>query len=435
MILKTEALHPTIRVSTGPLHAVLAPVAVPFTSEPEIRAPNPRTREAAPVDVLIPSRPARPGLTPGQWDPEQGDIARREVERISQQSYLQNFWYCVMSGVDAALPAGQLAEARVMGKSIAFWRAANGEVRAISNICSHRGAQLSKGWLDTVDGESCVRCPYHAWAFNGDGCVKHIPVQPDGRFPKRSLQESFATTVRDGQLWMFWGSKAIPEEDRCPLPTAHHTLSTVATTASEPRVRVQHNSAEHLQPHWLTFKQLVPEARITAVAQKFLGVSCTIISASDTIDTDAFSATSQYSLQVDSRHANLLMSSYLPPFIPVTVTMHLPSSMTVSFDLGEGRRLSLESHVQPRTFDSCTVHASLSRNFALWPGSNVVAQDMLDNWVEGERSRTEGVTMPKSWRLPSTVLHRAFSKLRHAFVLMGYGVPPETAIQHHRSDM
>lgn len=93
-----------------------------------------------------------------------------------------------------------------------------GTVHALSNTCTHRGAQLSNGWVDTVNGESCVRCPYHAWAFSGDGRVQDIPVQPDGRYPKRALQQSYEVQVQGDVLWLFWGATELPRVDRPPIP-------------------------------------------------------------------------------------------------------------------------------------------------------------------------------------------------------------------------
>lgn len=91
----------------------------------------------------------------------------------------------------------------------------------MSNICAHRGAQLAKGWIETCGGVECVRCPYHAWAFSGDdGTVLDIPVQPDGRYPKRALQQHFDVVQRGGAFWLFWGSDRLPHDERPPAPTA-----------------------------------------------------------------------------------------------------------------------------------------------------------------------------------------------------------------------
>ena len=32
------------------------------------------------------------------------------------------------------------------------------------------------GWVDEVDGKSCVVCPYHGWAFDAEGYVRDVPA-------------------------------------------------------------------------------------------------------------------------------------------------------------------------------------------------------------------------------------------------------------------
>lgn len=32
------------------------------------------------------------------------------------------------------------------------------------------------GWVDIVDGHSCVVCPYHGWAFDTEGYVRDVPA-------------------------------------------------------------------------------------------------------------------------------------------------------------------------------------------------------------------------------------------------------------------
>jgi phenylpropionate dioxygenase-like ring-hydroxylating dioxygenase large terminal subunit len=48
---------------------------------------------------------------------------------------------------------------------------AKSQVRAISDVCLHRAASLSDGF---VDGDSVV-CPYHAYKFDGNGRLSYIP--------------------------------------------------------------------------------------------------------------------------------------------------------------------------------------------------------------------------------------------------------------------
>jgi hypothetical protein len=56
-----------------------------------------------------------------------------------------------------------------------------------------RGAPLSKGWLtkEKHTGKTCCVCPYHGWAFDGEGHVRDMPSAEPGRWPKRQLLSSY----------------------------------------------------------------------------------------------------------------------------------------------------------------------------------------------------------------------------------------------------
>ena len=56
---------------------------------------------------------------------------------------------------------------------IAIYKDTSDQVKAISDICVHRGASLSHGKI--VKG--CVQCPYHGWTYK-DGLVENIPGIP-----------------------------------------------------------------------------------------------------------------------------------------------------------------------------------------------------------------------------------------------------------------
>jgi phenylpropionate dioxygenase-like ring-hydroxylating dioxygenase large terminal subunit len=59
-----------------------------------------------------------------------------------------------------------------LGESIIVIRGDDGEVRAFTNVCRHRGSRL-------VDGEAgCAKvltCPYHAWSYGRDGRLVGVP--------------------------------------------------------------------------------------------------------------------------------------------------------------------------------------------------------------------------------------------------------------------
>jgi len=74
--------------------------------------------------------------------------------------------------LDSDLPEGESRYAEVGGVGVLVART-GGEVHAISNRCSHRGAPLDEGEL--ADG--CVTCPWHGSVFRlADGSVERGPA-------------------------------------------------------------------------------------------------------------------------------------------------------------------------------------------------------------------------------------------------------------------
>jgi len=61
------------------------------------------------------------------------------------------------------------------GFPITMYKDYNNNINAISDICIHRGASLSRGKLLK---NNCLQCPYHGWEYK-NGLVENIPGCPD----------------------------------------------------------------------------------------------------------------------------------------------------------------------------------------------------------------------------------------------------------------
>ena len=109
------------------------------------------------------SRRARRGLRPGALDPSAlpPPLAARAKELADRQAYLKNFWYA--AALSEAVPphGGKPVGVEVLGEKLTLFRDASGAVRALHDVCPHRGAPLHQGWVGKVDGHDCVVCPYH----------------------------------------------------------------------------------------------------------------------------------------------------------------------------------------------------------------------------------------------------------------------------------
>jgi phenylpropionate dioxygenase-like ring-hydroxylating dioxygenase large terminal subunit len=106
-----------------------------------------------------------------------GEAARAVFGR----GFLHDLWYFVELG--SALKPGAMRRYEVLGEPVLVGRDRRGEPFALRDICPHRAAPLSAGWI--VDGEAGgaeVACPYHGWRFRtGDGACAAIPSLADGQ--------------------------------------------------------------------------------------------------------------------------------------------------------------------------------------------------------------------------------------------------------------
>ena len=63
-------------------------------------------------------------------------------------------------------------------------RARDGEVRAMLNVCRHRGFPVAEG----AGKRATLQCPYHAWTYELDGSLRSAPrSEEEPHFPKEEL--------------------------------------------------------------------------------------------------------------------------------------------------------------------------------------------------------------------------------------------------------
>ena len=94
------------------------------------------------------------------------EIYLEELEKIFGRR-----WLC--AGHVAQLPAaGSYLLYEVGTESVIVLRDGAGELRAVHNVCRHRGSRL----CSEPHGElgRSIRCPYHAWTYELDGDLKPV---------------------------------------------------------------------------------------------------------------------------------------------------------------------------------------------------------------------------------------------------------------------
>jgi choline monooxygenase len=101
---------------------------------------------------------ARASTIPANW---YIDPAILEAEKAG---IFGRTWQYIGHASSVAEPGSYLA-GDIAGEPVLVTRAKDGRLRALSNVCRHRGSLLASG---TGQG-SVIRCPYHAWSYSLEG--------------------------------------------------------------------------------------------------------------------------------------------------------------------------------------------------------------------------------------------------------------------------
>ncbi len=103
------------------------------------------------------------------------------------------------------LPPGQLRKVHQFGTDYVLFRAHNGELALLGDVCPHLGAHFSEG--GTVVGNS-IRCPYHNWEFGTDGVCSNIPYSDS--IPVKARTPALTVVERYGMIFMYRNKAGTP---------------------------------------------------------------------------------------------------------------------------------------------------------------------------------------------------------------------------------
>src|SRR5690606_31889171 len=112
------------------------------------------------------------------------------------------------------LAEGELKPLRYFGRELVLFRDREGCPRVLSAHCPHLGAHLGVGGR-VENGE--VRCPFHAWRFDGTGACTEVPYAR--RVPPGARLERFEAGEENGMITVRYDRGGVaPDYDLPVLP-------------------------------------------------------------------------------------------------------------------------------------------------------------------------------------------------------------------------
>lgn len=124
---------------------------------------------------------------------------RLPSEAVAPDAALINDWHVVAFSKD--VPENKIVPTTLLDEDLILWRDKNGTVHVWKDLCIHRGARLSKGWIT----DDKVVCPYHGWRYDGTAKCVLVPAAPDQPPPLKARAFPHKAVERYGFVWATLG--------------------------------------------------------------------------------------------------------------------------------------------------------------------------------------------------------------------------------------
>ena len=139
-----------------------------------------------------------------------------EIFRLERERLFGRAWIFV--GHESEVPQpGDYVVRRVLQDSFIVSRGEDGQVRALFNMCLHRGMQVCRAEMGNA---SHFRCPYHGWSYRNDGRLVGLPFHQDAYggdagFPRKgqALLPAPAVGTYNGLIFISLDADAPPLAD------------------------------------------------------------------------------------------------------------------------------------------------------------------------------------------------------------------------------
>ncbi|MEA5515054.1 aromatic ring-hydroxylating dioxygenase subunit alpha [Nodularia sp. UHCC 0506] len=333
---------------------------------------------------------------------------------------LKNFWYaCEFSSAITKKPQ-QIA---MLNQRFVLYRNSQGQVVALKDQCSHRGAALSLGWIE----KDCLRCPYHGWKFQADGKCVEIPSNEVGKpIPKKANVNSYPIQEKYGFIWLFYGD--LPAGERPPIPPfpeyedpkmhpiyIEYRMQTNYTRVIENALDPAHLYAVHANSFGAGFAQ-DPRVEDYVVKDEDWGISTKIVYKNYTQPKNGIF---KYFFRPKQTQLN------------ATTTFYLPNITKIESDFGRGKIINYAIHLPVDENTTISKRIQL-RNFFTYSWADRLFikfhhQVGLEDKVVTESQIPQLIpdNLLTEVHVPADALTLAYRQMRQKYLAMGWGLNSE----------
>ncbi len=164
-------------------------------------------------------------------------IFERDMERM-----LLRHWFC--AGHVSSIPrAGDYLVVDLGPESVIVIRNSAGEVRALLNVCRHRGSRLCAGRSGKAQSGR-LTCPYHAWTYDLDGKLLIARQMPESFRRDDVSLKTLPVRIMEGLIFTTFA------EDPLDLRNAADALARSAGVHGWATAKVAHRELYSIKANW-----------------------------------------------------------------------------------------------------------------------------------------------------------------------------------------
>lgn len=166
---------------------------------------------------------------------------------------LRRYWTPALLSSELPVNAGDPVRVTLLGEDFVAFRAEDGTVGILDEMCRHRSASLVLGRV-----EGCgIRCIYHGWKFGPDGTVLETPNVADPEFRHRFKAAAYQVREAGGLVWVYlgppehepefphWAYFDLPEKQRIATKHYHacHFVQVIEGLVDSSHLGILHSNA------------------------------------------------------------------------------------------------------------------------------------------------------------------------------------------------